>query len=118
MMVVEDYRVRYFRGRVSNSNQSEARKRCFLASDWLKFEILPKNTVLYKDSIFVKCNVNLGKILTNNIAECLANKLSISKTILIVIELLGNLYWEIKTLEQRNKFISCHQIIWLINIRI
>ena len=30
------YRVRYFRGRVSNFNQSEARKLCFLASDWLK----------------------------------------------------------------------------------
>ena len=30
----------------------------------------------YADSIFVKCNVNLGKILTNSIAKCLAEKLS------------------------------------------
>ena len=35
-------RVRYFRGRVSNFNQSEARKHCFLASDWSKFETLPR----------------------------------------------------------------------------
>ena len=31
-------RVRNYRGRVSNFNQSEARKHCFLASDWSKFE--------------------------------------------------------------------------------
>ena len=37
-----NYRVRNFRGRVSNFNQSEARKECFLASDWLKFETLPQ----------------------------------------------------------------------------
>ena len=36
------YRVRDYRGRVSNFNQSEARKHCFLASDWLKFETLPR----------------------------------------------------------------------------
>ena len=36
------YRVRYFRGRVSNIDQSEASKRCFLASDWLKFVTLPR----------------------------------------------------------------------------
>ena len=36
------YRVRNFRGRVSIFNQSEARKQCFLASDWLKFETLPR----------------------------------------------------------------------------
>ena len=35
-------RVRNFRGRVTNFNQSEARKQCFLASDWLKFETLPR----------------------------------------------------------------------------
>ena len=35
-------RVRYFRGKVSNFNQSEARKHCFLASDRLKFETLPQ----------------------------------------------------------------------------
>ena len=29
-------RVRYYRGRVSNFDQSESRKHCFLASDWLK----------------------------------------------------------------------------------
>ena len=34
------YRVRNFRGRVSNFNQSEARKQCVLASDWLKFRTL------------------------------------------------------------------------------
>ena len=33
-------RVRYIRGRVSNFHQSEARKDCFLASDWSKFETL------------------------------------------------------------------------------
>ena len=36
------YRVRNFRGRVSYFNQSEARKHCFLASDWLKCETLPR----------------------------------------------------------------------------
>ena len=36
------YRVRNFRGRVTNFDQSEARKQCFLASDWLKFETLPR----------------------------------------------------------------------------
>ena len=35
-------RVRNFRGRVSNFNKSKARKQCFLASDWLKFETLPR----------------------------------------------------------------------------
>ena len=36
------FRVRYFRGRVSNFNLSEARKQGFIASDWLKFETLPR----------------------------------------------------------------------------
>ena len=36
------YRVRNFRGRVSYFNQSEARKHPFLASDWLKYETLPR----------------------------------------------------------------------------
>ena len=40
------YRVRNYRGRVTNFDQSEARKQCFLASDWLKFETLPDNFVL------------------------------------------------------------------------
>ena len=35
-------RVRNFRGRVSYFNQSEARKHPFLASDWLKYETLPR----------------------------------------------------------------------------
>ena len=35
-------RVRNYRGRVSNFDQSEVRKQCFLASDWLKFESLPR----------------------------------------------------------------------------
>ena len=38
----ELYRVRNFRGRVSYFNQSEARKHCFLASDWLKCKTLPR----------------------------------------------------------------------------
>ena len=37
-------RVRYFRGIDSNFNQSEARKHCFLASDWLKLFSQPGNT--------------------------------------------------------------------------
>ena len=36
------YRVRYFRGRVSNFNKSEAGKHCFLAPDRLKFDTLPR----------------------------------------------------------------------------
>ena len=36
------YRVRNFWGRVSYLNQSEARKGCFLASDLLKYETLPR----------------------------------------------------------------------------
>ena len=36
------YRARYYRGRVSNFDQSEAGKHCFCASDWLKFETLPR----------------------------------------------------------------------------
>ena len=36
------YRVRYSRGRVSNYHQSEARKHCIPASDWLKFVTLPQ----------------------------------------------------------------------------
>ena len=41
--------VRYFWGRVSYFNQSEARKQCYLDSDWLKYEPLSSsdNTVLY-----------------------------------------------------------------------
>ena len=40
--IYRTYRVRNFRGRVSYFNQSEARKQCFLASDWLKYETLPR----------------------------------------------------------------------------
>ena len=40
--ILKIHRVRNFRGRVSNFHQSEARKHCFLASDWLKFETLPR----------------------------------------------------------------------------
>ena len=39
---ITSYRVRNFRGRVSYFNQSDARKHCFLASDWLKYETLPR----------------------------------------------------------------------------
>ena len=35
------HRVGYYWGRVSNFNQAESRKQCFIASDWLKFETLP-----------------------------------------------------------------------------
>ena len=35
-------RVRYFQGRVSYFEQSEARKNRFLASDWSKYETLPR----------------------------------------------------------------------------
>ena len=43
-------RGRYFRGRISNFNQSEAREHCFLASDWLKSETLPrKYRTLYRN---------------------------------------------------------------------
>ena len=37
---LETNKVRYFRGRVTNFNQSEARKQCFLAFYWLKFETI------------------------------------------------------------------------------
>ena len=40
--ICETSKVRYFRGRVSNFDQSEAMKQCFLASDWLKFVTLPQ----------------------------------------------------------------------------
>ena len=33
--------------REGSINQSEARKDCFLASDWLTIGTLPRNTVLY-----------------------------------------------------------------------
>ena len=36
-------RVRYFRGRVSYFDQSGPGKHRFLASDWLKYETLPRN---------------------------------------------------------------------------
>ena len=39
---IKSYRVRNCRGRVSNFDQSEARKQCFLATDWSKFETLPR----------------------------------------------------------------------------
>ena len=50
-------RVRYFRGRVSNCNLSEARKHCFLASDWLEFVTLPQKyrtleRITYSESVF------------------------------------------------------------------
>ena len=35
-------RVQYFWGRVSNFNHSEARKQCYLPSDWLKLWTLPR----------------------------------------------------------------------------
>ena len=44
--VLTTYRVRNFRGRVSNFHQSEARKQCFLASDWWKLRLFPENFVL------------------------------------------------------------------------
>ena len=60
----ECYKVRYYRGRVSNFDQPEARKHCFLATDWLKFETLPRKyrtllpddcpVELFRDAGFVK----------------------------------------------------------------
>ena len=41
-MLIYRLRVLYFRGSVSNFNQSLVRKQCFLASDWLKFETVPR----------------------------------------------------------------------------
>ena len=48
-------RVRYFRGRVTNFHQSEARKHCFLAFDWLKFETLPRK---YRTQLRMWKNLN------------------------------------------------------------
>ena len=43
--------VRHFRRRVQNLYRSEARKQCFLTSDWLQFGTLPqKNLTLFKIS--------------------------------------------------------------------
>ena len=64
----ETYRVRYYRGRVSYFNQSEARKGCFLASDWLKYETLPRKfrTLLcfvycaYFICLSCPCNANIN----------------------------------------------------------
>ena len=56
---VLNYRARNFRGRVSYFNQSEGRKHPFLASDWLKYETLPRKfrTLLqhYKLTKFIVC---------------------------------------------------------------
>ena len=46
-MVLNTYKVKKFRGRVSHFNQSGARKQSFLTSDWLKCETLPRKFVLY-----------------------------------------------------------------------
>ena len=51
------YRIRYFRERVSDFNQSEARKNRFLDSDWLKLETLPRkyrSLSCLKNKLFVK----------------------------------------------------------------
>ena len=42
--------IRYYRGRVTIFNQSEARKHCSLPSDWLKFETLPRKYRTLLDS--------------------------------------------------------------------
>ena len=42
-----------FCGRVSNFLQSEARKQCFLASDWLKFETLPQKYPTLDNLLFM-----------------------------------------------------------------
>ena len=56
-------RVRYFRGRVSNFDQSESRKHSFLASDWLKFETLPrKYRTLYLDTYKLKFLERCGTV--------------------------------------------------------
>ena len=48
-------RVRYFRGRVTNLNQSEARQQCFLASDWLKFETLTRK---YRTLYYLRISIS------------------------------------------------------------
>ena len=50
---VLNYRVRNYWGRVTNFNQSEARTHCFLASDWLKFETLPRKFRTLLSCIFL-----------------------------------------------------------------
>ena len=60
------YRVWHLRGRISNFNQSEARKQCVLASDWLKFEPFPESTVLYKLQV-------LQRLAVHNIQSYLGN---------------------------------------------
>ena len=42
LLVSVDYSIFGVGSRVSNFNQSEARKHCFLASDWPKFVTLPR----------------------------------------------------------------------------
>ena len=50
-------RERYFRGRVSNLYQSKARMHCFLASDWLKFETLPRKYCTPYISYLIQKNI-------------------------------------------------------------
>ena len=61
-----DIRERYFRGRVTNFNQSEARKQCFFASDWLEFETLPdrKYRTLLR-ALFCEDTQNSGELQTS-----------------------------------------------------
>ena len=62
-------RVRNFRGRVSNFNQSEARKHCFLASDRLKFEILPRKFRTLLDGTKQLTFANLERVFSQALAE-------------------------------------------------
>ena len=68
----DHHRVRYFRGRVTNFNQSEARKHSFLASDWLKFVTLPRKyrTLLiiqiidHTDNFIIHDSINWRTVIT------------------------------------------------------
>ena len=61
-VILGPYRVRYYRGRISNFDQSEARKHCFLASDWLKFVTLPRKYRALFIVISVVSDVLLGHL--------------------------------------------------------
>ena len=85
----------YFWERVQNINQSEARKQCFLASDWLKFGTLPRKSriTLYVTVLFLMpstmktayldsfTNILPLKLASNHITEHLINEYVKSKTL-------------------------------------
>ena len=78
-MKISKLRVRYFWGRITNFNQSEARKHCFFVSDWLKYETLPRKyrTLYSVDS--VKTLSNYFCWLTKKRVTKLPTNLEVSK---------------------------------------